>query len=272
MSNVRLAITRRHIVRAAVFLAGAAAVAAMVWTIVANFPDQPLGHQGRDDRLFYLGVLAFGFAGLLAVPGAILTMAFLRWPRAWLRMSYYTVLFLLVVANLLIFTTEGWRWAMILCWDCRLEMWWSQTVVPASVFVAVAPLVRSMLGPRLGLQADRVAGFLGRLAQSLLHEPARGTPVPRATPWLAAAPWLFWIFAYLMTVAHTTTGDVMFVVLPASYVAAFVITLIATPLLGYRVFRDARQMSRMRKAWSLAGFAAGLACYAFVADSLSVFW
>ncbi len=64
----------------------------------------------------------------------------------------------------------------------------------------------------------------------------------------------------------------MYVVLPVSYVAAFVITLIATPLIGYRVFRDARQMSRMQKAWSLAGFAAGLACYEFVVSSLSVIW
>ena len=257
------------------FLAGAAAVAAMVWTIIVVLgAERGGGERGRINQVSVLGLLAFGFAGLLAVPGAILTVAFLRWPHAWLRKSYYTVLFLLVVANLLIFTTDGWRWAMILCWDCRLEAWWMQTVVPASVFVAVAPLVRSMLGPRLGLQADhydRVAGFPGRLAQSLLHEPAQGT-APRTTLWLAAAPWLSWIFAYLMTVAHPTTGDVMFVVVPASYVAAFVITLIATPLLGYRVFRDARQMSRMQKAWSLAGFAAGLACYAYVADSVSVFW
>ena len=171
----------------------------MVWTIVANFPDDPHGHGRRDDRLFTLGVFAFGFAGLLAVPGAVLTIAFLRWPRAWLRMSYYTVLFLIVVANMLMFTTGGWRYAMRLCWDCRLEVWWSQTIVPASVFVAAAPLVRSMLGPRIGSQADQVAGFLHRLAQSLLHEPARGARVPRATLWLAAAPWLFWILAQLMT-------------------------------------------------------------------------
>ena len=73
-----------------------------------------------------------------------------------------------------------------------------------------------------------------------------------------------------MTMPGPAMGDVMFVVLPVSYVAAFVITLIATPLVGYRVFRDARQMSRMQKAWSLAGFAAGLACYAYVASALSV--
>ena len=271
MSNVRLAITRRHIIRAAVFLAGAAAVAAMVWTIVVNFPDDPLGHRRRGDRLFTLGLLAVGFAGLLAVPGAILTMAFLRWPRAWLRKSYYTVLFLLVVANLLIFTTGGSRYVMILCWDCRLEVWWLQTIVPASVFVAVAPLVWSMQGPRIGLHADRVAGFLRRQTQSLVHEPAQGTRGPRTTPWLAAAPWLYWILARLMTAAHPTPGDVMYVVLPASYVAAYVMTLIATPLLGYRVFRDARQMSRMQKAWSLAGFAAGLACYALLVDPLPFF-
>ena len=276
MANVRLAITRGHIIRAAVFLAGAAAVAAVPWAIVVGLgTDAGIGGRSRNDQVFTLGVLAVGFAGLLAVPGAILTMAFLRWPRAWLRKSYYTVLFLLVVANLLIFTTDGWRWVMILCWDCRLEMWWSQTIVPASVFVAVAPLVRSMLGPRMGLPADhydRVAGFPRRLAQSLLHEPAQGTRVRRATLWLAAAPWLFWILARLMIAANgPTVGDVMFVVLPASYVAAFVLTLIATPLLGYRVFRDARQMSRLQKAWSLAGFAAGLACYAYVVDSW-LFW
>ena len=62
----------------------------------------------------------------------------------------------------------------------------------------------------------------------------------------------------------------MFVVLPVSYVAAFGITLIATLVIGYRVFRDARQMSRMQKAWSVAGFAAGLSCYAWYASSLSV--
>ena len=276
MSDVRLAITRRHIIRAAVFLAGAAAAAAMVWTIVANFGGEPTGRLRRDDRLFSLSVLAFGFAGLLAVPGAVLTIAFLRWPRAWLRTSYYTVLFLIVVANLLIFTSGGWRYAMLLCWNCGLEVWWSQTIVPASVFVAVAPLVWSMLGPRIGLQAahyDRVAGFPRRVAQSLLHEPAQGTRVPRTTLWLAAAPWLYWIFARLMTAADPPTiGEVMFVVLPVSYVAAFLITLVATPLIGYRVFRDARQMSRLQKAWSLAGFAAGLACYAYVASSLRVMW
>jgi hypothetical protein len=274
---MRLAITRRHIIRAAVFLAGAGAVAAMFWTIVVVLgTDQGVGGRGRNDQVFTLGVLAFGFAGLLAVPGAILTMAFLRWPHGWLRKSYYTVLFLLVVANLLIFTTDGWRWAMLFCWNCRLEVWWSQTVVPASVFVAVAPLVRSMRRPRIALQADhpnQVAGFLRRLAQSLIHQPPQGTRVPRVTLWLAAAPWLFWVLAQLMTAAHGfTAGDVMFVVLPASYAAAFVITLIATPLLGYRVFRDARQMSRMQKAWSLAGFAAGLACYALVADSVRYMW
>ncbi len=68
-----------------------------------------------------------------------------------------------------------------------------------------------------------------------------------------------------MTMAY---GDVMFVVLPVSYLAAYGITLIATPLIGYRVVRDARQMSRLQKAWSLSGFAAGLACYALIASSL----
>ena len=58
----------------------------------------------------------------------------------------------------------------------------------------------------------------------------------------------------------------------ASYTAAFVITLIATPLLGYRVFRDARLMSRMQKAWTLAAFAAGVACYAYVASAFGIIW
>jgi hypothetical protein len=98
MSNVRLAITRRHIIRAAVFLAGAAAVAGVLWAIVVGLgTDEGVGGRGRDDQVFALGVLALGFAGLLAVPGAVLTIAFLRWPRAWLRQSYYTMLFLLVI-------------------------------------------------------------------------------------------------------------------------------------------------------------------------------
>jgi hypothetical protein len=269
---MRLEFARRHIIRAAVFLGSAAAIAAVIWTIVANFSDEYTGR--RDDRLFFLSVFAFGFAGLLAVPGVVLTLAFLRWPRPWLRNVYYIVLFLLVVANVLIFTSDAWWYAAMFCWDCGFEAWWSQTIVPASVFVAVAPLVRSMLGPRTGSQADhRVAGFPRRLAQSLLHEPALGTTAPRTTAWLSAAPWLYWILAQLLTAdIRPTLGGMMFVVLPVSYVAAFVITLVATPLIGYRVFRDARQMSRMQKAWSLAGFAAGLACYAYVADWLRYFW
>ena len=158
------------------FFAGAAAVAAVVWTIVANSGDGSLGRLRRGDRLFTLGVLAFGFAGLLAVPGAVLTIAFLRWPRAWLRTSYYTVLFLIVVAHLLMFTTSGWRSAMRLCWDCGLEVWWSQTIVPASVFVAVAPLVRSMLGPRIELQADRGVQVSVAWRSLFSHEPAQGPP------------------------------------------------------------------------------------------------
>lgn len=246
-------------------------MAAMLWTIVANFGnDEPLGRLRRDDRLFSLGLLAFGFAGLLAVPGAILTVAFLRWPRAWLRKSYYTVLFLIVVANLLIFTTEGWRWATLLCWDCGLEVWWTQTIVPASLFIALAPPVKFMLAPHIGPHVDgyvRDAVLrLRRVPESLLSEPPPGTRVPRATSWLAAAPWLFWLAAALMTAADGR--DVVSIVIPVGYVAAFVITLIVTPVLGYRVFRDARYLSRTQKAWSLAGLAAGLACYAFVASSL----
>ena len=63
-------------------------------------------------------------------------------------------------------------------------------------------------------------------------------------------------------------GDVMKIVIPVGYAAAYVMTIIVTPLVGYRVFRAARQMSRAQKAWSLAGLAAGLACYTLVVSSL----
>ena len=258
-------------IRAAVFLAGAAATAAMLWTIVANFGDEPFADLRRDNRLFSLGVLAFGLAGVLALPGVVLTSVFMRWPRVWLRRSYYTLLFLVVVANLLIFTTDAWRLVILFCWDCDLEVWWMQTIVPASLFIALAPPVKSLLAPHIGSQAEehaRDAGLLlRRVADSLLCKPAPGARAPRTTWWLATVPWLFWLAAAVMMNVRPV-GDVMLIVIPGSYVAAFVLTLIATPLLGYRVFRDARQMSRWQKVWSLAGLAAGLYLYASVASDL----
>lgn len=65
--------------------------------------------------------------------------------------------------------------------------------------------------------------------------------------------------------------NVWFVGLDAIHTAAFLLTLFATPLLGYRIVRDARQMSRVRKAWALAAFVAGHTYYAEVVSWLRVY-
>jgi len=59
-------------------------------------------------------------------------------------------LFLIVVANVLIFTTEARVFASMFCLVCGLEMWRTQTIVPASLFIAFAPPAKAFLArPRL---------------------------------------------------------------------------------------------------------------------------
>lgn len=188
--HLGLTTTRPRLIRAAVFLGFAAAIAATIWMMVMNFGnDVPVGRRMRDDRQLMLGVFALAFAGLLAVPGAVLTVAFLRWRRAWLRKSYDTVFFLLVVANLLIFSTGAPYVMFEFCWACDLESWWMQTTVPASVFVAIAPLVWSALSPRIAslpndyhpeagfLRVWRSLCFLSRRTAHANLERRRGSPL-----------------------------------------------------------------------------------------------
>lgn len=118
----------------------------MLFAIVANFGDKPFSGRLLDDRVFWLGVLAFGFAGLIGPPGVVLTFFYLRRPCGWVRSSYHVLLFLVVVANVLIFTTGARFVFWGFCWDCNLEVWWMQTVVPASLFIALAPPARTLLG------------------------------------------------------------------------------------------------------------------------------
>ena len=142
-------ITRARLIRAAIFVGSAAAVAFIIWTIVANFDSGPAYGtlRRREERSFSLGVLALGFAGLLAVPGAAVTIAFLRWRYPWLRRLYYTVLFLLVVALVLNLAAGAPYLFWGFCWSCDWETWWVLTIVPASIFVAIAPLVWALVGP-----------------------------------------------------------------------------------------------------------------------------
>jgi hypothetical protein len=123
-----------------VFLAAALATAAILFAIVASDGSNPLAAPRRDDRLFGLGLLAFGFTSLIALPGVVLTFFYLRRPYGWIRGAYRVLLFLIVVAWMLNFITAARVFiTRSVCWDCGLEAWSIQTVVPASLFIALCP-------------------------------------------------------------------------------------------------------------------------------------
>ena len=105
------------------FLGAALATAGILFAIVATDGPNPLVPPRRVDRLATLGFFAFVVAGGIAVPGVVLTFFYLRRRYGWIRGSYRVLLFLTVVANVLIFTT-----------DARVL---GPAIVPTSLFIAV---------------------------------------------------------------------------------------------------------------------------------------
>jgi hypothetical protein len=63
----------------------------------------------------------------------------------------------------------------------------------------------------------------------------------------------------------------MSTVITGAYVAAFYATLIGTPVLGYLAVRYLRAMSRVTKAWTLAGLLAGVKSCKDAYDAYSIF-
>ena len=258
--------------RKTLLLAAALATAGLLYMAVAhNDGGAPLVPPRRDDRLATLGILAFGFAGLIAVPGAVLTFFYLRRPHGWLRAVYHVLLFLTVLTNVLVFATDARVFASMFCWSCGLEMWWTQTIVPASLYVVLAPPVASFLAREPVWQRTqqrvqhRAVLLRDGVTDSLLSEPAPAATFPRVTLWLAAVPWLSLLAGRLML----TVGS-QILLIPIVYAAAFYATLIVTPVLGYLAVRHLRNMPGAAKVWILAGLLAGVMGWMDAAGAFSM--
>jgi hypothetical protein len=80
--------------------------------------------------------------------GVTLTLTYLRWPRPLTRRSYYVVLFLILVANVVLLATGGWRYTLTECKSCKSLAFWPKTVLLASLFIVIAPLAKGLTLPR----------------------------------------------------------------------------------------------------------------------------
>jgi hypothetical protein len=175
---------------------------------------------------------------------------------------------------MLFLTSDARIFAWIFCWNCGLEAWWTQTIVPASLFVALAPPAKEFLTrfPAWHRAGQRVHRLRDGTVESLFGTPVHAATFPRVTLWLAAVPWLYWLSGMLMVaIEGRAQGVPMRIVIPVVYVAAFVATLIVTPVLGYLAVRYLRAMPRLAKVWTLAGVLAGVTCYTNAAGAYTAF-
>ena len=246
------------------FLGAALATAGILFAIVATDGPNPLVPPRRVDRLTTLGFFAFVVAGGIAVPGVVLTFFYLRRRYGWIRGSYRVLLFLTVVANVLIFTT-----------DARVL---GPAIVPTSLFIALAPpastfLARYPAWQRTKQRLHRRAILLrDGTVQSMFGTPVHGATFPRVTLWLAAVPWLSWLMGTLtLAGGGRTLGGQISIVITVVYVAAFYATLIVTPVIGYLAVRYLRDMPGAAKVWTLAGLLAGVKWCKDAYDAYSIF-
>lgn len=119
-------------VKAFVFLTAVALTAAVLLALV------------QDDKYFYLAIGVFALSAPVALCGVVLTFAYLRWPRALIRYPYLIALFLILVANVVLVVTGGWRYALGECWMCGGPVVWSKALLPATLFIVIAPLARGL--------------------------------------------------------------------------------------------------------------------------------
>lgn len=133
---------RRGLLAPALFLAGVAAVSALLVVPVPDYEGLTGGALRHRDVLHSLAVIVLMLAGPLVLVGVPLTFAYLRWPRPLTRRVYYVVLFLVLVANVVLVWTDGWRYGLTECRICESAAVWPKTVLLASIFIVIAPLVR----------------------------------------------------------------------------------------------------------------------------------
>ena len=115
-----------------VYLTGVALTAALLLGLV------------DPQKYFYLAIGVFGLAAPLALCGVVLTFAYPRWPRAWTRYPYLIVLFLILAANVVLVGSRGWRYALVECRDCGGPLAWWVVLLPGSLFIVIAPLVKGL--------------------------------------------------------------------------------------------------------------------------------
>ena len=132
---------RRGFLAPVLFLAGVAAASALLVLPVPDYEGLTGGAGRHQDLLDSLAVIVLMLAGPLVLAGVPLTFAYLRWPRPLTRRVYYLVLFLVLVTNVVLVWTGGWRYGLTECRICESAAVWPKTVLLASIFIAIAPLV-----------------------------------------------------------------------------------------------------------------------------------
>jgi hypothetical protein len=83
-------------------------------------------------------------AAVLALVGVAVTWAYLRRPHRLTRRFYTAVLFLILVANVVLVVTGGWRYALTKCQPCEGAVFWPKAVLLASLFIVIAPLAKGV--------------------------------------------------------------------------------------------------------------------------------
>ena len=126
-----------------------AAVSALLVLPVPDYDGITGGARRHEGALLLLTIIVLVSAGPLVLVGVPLTWAYMRWPRALTRRSYYVALFLVLVANVVLVSTGGWRYALTECRPCEGGfVFWPKTVLVASLFIVFAPYARGLTSQR----------------------------------------------------------------------------------------------------------------------------
>jgi len=133
---------RPGLLSTALFLAGVAALSALLVLPGPDYEGITGGELRREGSMHLLAILVLLAAGPLVLLGVPVTWAYLSRPRPLTRRAYYVVLFLVLVANVVLVATGGWRYALTQCKVCETAAFWPKTVLLASLFIALAPIAK----------------------------------------------------------------------------------------------------------------------------------
>lgn len=128
--------------KALVFLAGVVLAAALPIALAQY--SGPLAEVKQTGKYFYLAIGMFALSAPVAMFGVVATFAYLFWPRALTRYPYLVALFLILVLNVVLIVTGGWRYALGECWRCGGPVALSKVLLPATLFIVIAPLAKGL--------------------------------------------------------------------------------------------------------------------------------